>query len=411
MTRPIRRKDDYVLTQVHDLAQKNFTREQNADAWKNHLSIEDYVKREHVLGLSKMATKENNELKVFIMTANKQPDVPLCSCELLVRKGLRYKKSEQGTVEHEEILSGCVGAVFTYKEHRGQGLALIMIDHLVEMAKLPNILGPNGFIFLYSEVGEYYARNGFESFGVPITKVPLQQSEKEYSKPTAVELVPFHKFADLFKIYTAQFNDEMREKVIADGFERVAVAADEGYVDWFHLRAKYLGVKLFEKTAHEWDFFDESLESLSTKFEKTSPNIFGLKLNTESGALKGFIVWTYDYEYCAEENLFHNYVTLIKKLVVRGFDEDETTLELFQEAKKFLEAKHSAPQMSNLEELKLWESEISPLLLKTLIQNYDAKNGYENGSRSAIMMNSEDDDKKLKSGQIIWEENTKLPWF
>lgn len=411
MTRPIRRKDDYVLTQVHDSAQKNFTREQNADAWKNHLSIEDYVKREHVLSLSKMATTDNHELMVFIMTACEQPDVPLCSCELLVRKGLRYRKTEKGVVEKEDVMSGCVGAVFTYKEHRGQGLALIMIDHLVEMAKQPKILGPNGFIFLYSEVGEYYARNGFKSFGVPLAKIPLLQSEKEYSLPPTVELVQFHEFADLFKIYATQFDQDMREKVSVDGLERVSVAANDGYVDWFHLRAKFLGVKLFEKNSDQWKFKDETLESLSSKFENTYPNIFGLKLKSESGALKGFIVWTYDYEYSAEDKLFHNYVTLIKKVVVHGYDEDETGLELLNEAKKFLEAKHSEPQMSNLEELKLWESEFSLKLLKTLTQDFGAKRGLENGSRSAIMMNSDADDEKLRSGQIIWEENTKLPWF
>lgn len=411
MTRPIRRKDDYVLAQVHDLAQKNFTREQNADAWKNHLSTEDYVKREYVLGLSKMATSENHELMVFIMTANDHPEIPLCSCELLVRKGLRYKKTELGSVEKEDILSGCIGAVFTYKEHRGQGLALIMIDHLVEMAKQPSILGPNGFIFLYSEVGEYYARNGFKSFGIPITKVPLLQSEEAYSPSSTVELVQFHDFKDLFNVYSTQFDQDVREKVAADGLERVSVSCNEGYVDWFHLRAKYLGVKLFEKTAHEWDFANESLESLSVKFAKTDPNVFGLKLKSASGTLKGFIVWTYDYEYSADENQFHNYVTLINKVVVHGYDKDETTLELIQEMKNFLEAKHSEPQMSNLEELKIWESEMSPEVLKTLIKDFGAKSGYENGSRSAIMMNSKDDDEKLKAGRIIWEENTKLPWF
>lgn len=413
------RKEDYVLTQVHDGLKKAFTREKNSEAWKKSLSIEDYVMREHVLGLSKMASSCNHELMVFTMTAKDRPEEPLCSCELLVRKGCRYKvksndkdaDSIKKDVQRQDIMCGCVGAVFTYKEHRGQGLALIMIDHLVAFAKTPQVLGEDGFIFLYSEVGEFYARNGFLSFGVPLTSLPIVRSNEEYVEPENVRLLGFHEFGEVFEAYAKQFEQEMKCKVSTDGIERISVTANEEYVDWFHLRAKYHGLKLFYENLRDWDFADETIDSLGIKFANTSPKYFGLKLTCPDDSLKGFIVWTYDYEYDSRLFKFHNHVTLIKKFVVRGFDEDETMIELFQHMMAYLQANHSEKPMQNLRELKLWESEVSAAFLEYLKREYGAKCGLENPSRSALLIIRDNDDNRLRQGKIIWEENTKLPWF
>lgn len=411
MTRPVINADDYVLTQVHDTETKAFTRLKNGDAWRNHLSLEDYVMREHVLSLSKMASSDSHQLMVFIMTKKDDPDVPLCSCELLVRKGYRYLPTAAG-VERRDVMSGCVGAVFTYLEHRGKGYALIMIDHLVSIAKSPEVLGEDGFIFLYSEVGEYYARNGFKSFGVPLAKFPLTATGESYVGSDNVKLLKFHEFADVFKAYVAQSDQNLKQKVAQDGIERITAACNEEYVDWFHLRSKYLGLKLFDEALADWDFSTETIDSLAHKFADTNPKYFGLELTcSQSGASKGFIVWTYDFEYSKEENQFHNYVTVIKKFVSLGFDEFETTLELFEQMKQFLEAKHPEPQMSNFQEVKLWESEVLPSVVQVLKTNYKAKAGIENSSRSALMMTRELDNRRMREGKIIWEENTKLPWF
>ena len=62
-------------------------------------------------------------------------------------------------VEQEDILSGCIGGVYTYPQHRGNGYARIMVDKLVVEAK--ELVGPLGFVFLYSEIGEYYFKMDF----------------------------------------------------------------------------------------------------------------------------------------------------------------------------------------------------------------------------------------------------------
>lgn len=409
-TRPTRSMDDFVLTQVHDSETKAFTRSKNADSWKSQLSVEEYVMREHVLGLSKMASLGGHELMVFIMTKKDEPDVPLCSCELLVRKAYRYTKTDTG-VERRDVMSGCIGAVFTYKEHRAKGYASVMIDHLVKTAKSPLVLGEDGFIFLYSEVGEYYTRNGFKSFHVPLAKFAIQQIDR-FELPPNVELIKFHEFERDFKEYSKDLDAKIRQSVSEDGIERITTASNEHYVDWFHLRVKYIAHKLFDKNKSDWDFSSETIESLATKFKDTKPEYFGLRLFCpNSGTYKGFIVWTYDYEFNEEENKFHNYVTVIKKFVAPEYNEDETTLELFLLMTKFLGSKHEGHQMSNMEQVKLWESEVSPSVMDSIKQMYGAKGGLENGSRSAILINRKEDDIKMREGKIVWEDNTKLLWF
>lgn len=411
MTRSARSAEGYFLTQVHDLSLKEFTRIQNAVAWRKNLSTEDYVLREHILGLSTMITMEGHELMVFIMTAKHAPDVPLCSCELLVRNGYRYVQPN-GKVERRSVKSGCIGAVFTPEKHRGRGLAQIMIDLLVAFAKSPKVLGEDGFIFMYSEVGEYYTRNGFKSVPVALVKCPFVSTGDEYIVPPNVELIKFHQFGEVFKAYQEQFNEEMCAKVAADGIERVSVAGNELYVDWFHLRAKYLGVKLFGTDLSSWDFANATLDFLAEKFSTTQPQYFGLKLTSaDSARLRGFIVWTYDYDYDTEKKKFHNYVTVIKNFVANGNDKHATTVELFKHMKQYLEAHHDEPQLLNFEQLKIWESDVPDSFSEWLVTEYGAKKGINNPSRSALLLNRKEDDQKFKEGKLIWEENTKLPWF
>lgn len=402
----------YVLNQVHDVATKAFTREKNADAWRADLSTDDYIMREHVLGLSQMANSDQHELMVFIMSSEEEPDVPLCSCELLVRKAFRYVSRENNEVERKSVLCGCVGAVFTYKEFRGRGLALVMTDLLVQTARTPELLGEDGFLFLYSEVGEYYSRNGFKSFPVKLAKYPLSSRPAPYQKPSNVELIEFHQFGEVFDAYHKQFDSQMRENVASDGIERVSVAASEEYVDWFHLRSKFLALKFFDENLGSWNFANETLDSLATKFADTHPKVYGLRINSpETDALQGFIVWTYDYEYSPEEKIYRVHVTVIKNFVASGNDYGKTTQDLFTYMNEYLEAHHEEEEMANLQEVKVWESDIPPSFVEYMKKNLSAKTGIENPSRSALMMNNKVDDRKVKEGKIIWEENTKLPWF
>lgn len=408
MTRTKEDPADFVLEQVSDLPTKNFTRLQNSAAWKNLLSAEDYVLREHVLSLSKIASSDVNRLVIFVLRA-KDGTEPLCSCELLIREAWKLEKTDDKVVK-TNVLSGCVGGVFTYEGNRGRGLATIMIDKLVATARSSRFLGESGFIFLYLEVGEFYTRNGFKLFGVPLLNLPLAASGKAFAPRAGVELVRYHEFGDLFREYNAHFEREMRAKVAADGVPRLSVDPTADYVDWFHLRVKYFGVKLFG-TKQQFDFAAELYESLVAKFCHTDPTYFGIKLVAD-GVLEGFVVWQYEFDYDRELQQWRNYATVIKIFVnTPHSDADATTARLLALMKEYLEARHDVPQMQNFTKIVLWESEVSPELLQLVIARYGCTHGLENSSRSAILCNNAADDARLRRGDLVWENNNKLPWF
>lgn len=403
---------DYVLERLHKLEDINFTRTQNAGAWKALLHEQDYVAREYVLGKAKITSSEVNRLVVFALRARDKPEL-VSSVELLIRESWRFHKNEDGLVKKTEILSGCIGGVYTYPEYRGKGLATIMVDKLVETAKKPEFLGENGFIFLYSEVGEYYTRNGFKSFGVPLLKMPLASSTTIFGAPDGVSLVKYHDFDSLFKTYNLHFAAEMETKVAADGIERISVNPTSAYIDWFHLRVKFFSSKLFGDSGLQLDAWNDSYEQLVEKFSTIEPTYFGLRWDCpKSGSLIGFIVWTYDYSFDEEKQKFSNTSTVLKIFVnTPEFEYDSHALQLIEFMKKYLESKHDVAPMSNFGTVVVWESEISSHVHKQLVKQHNGVPGLVNSSRSAIMFNNAEDDVKLKEGSIVWENNNKLPWF
>lgn len=400
---------DYRLDILTTHDEITHTRQQNAAAWKNLLSVEEYVAREHVLLLSKIASSEVSRVAVFGLRHISSPTL-LSSVELFVRHSWRYHQDASGKPVKTPILSGCLGGVFTYPENRGKSIAQIMVDKLVEIAKSTDFLGPDGFTILYSEVGEYYTRNGFKSFPVPLTNVAIAPLDSEYVAPDGVELVRYHEFEDLFKVYAESFHAEILAKVAADGIDRVALDPVSGLVDWFHVRVKYFATKLFGEKI-EFDPFKMSYEELNDIFTKVEPHFFGVKLvKPGTNALRGFIVWQYEYDQ-DKTGAFSNYATVIKIYVNSTIgDVDSTTHELILAMQAYLGAKHSSPQLQNFKKIVIWESEISSALKDKLVHE-GAVHGLENSSRSAILFNNDADDEKLKAGKIIWEDNTKLPWF
>ena len=59
----------------------------------------------------------------------------------------------------------------------------------------------------------------------------------------------------------------------------------------------------------------------------------------------------------------------------------------------------------------IWESEFNSDVRDFFAQNFDASTGLDNSSKSAILMNDNKEDKLLREGKLVWENNTKLPWF
>jgi len=345
----------------------------------------------------------------------KNPEDKLCSVELLIRQSWKFTwDKETDKVVKKNILSACIGGVFTYSEHRGKGLAKIMIDKVVELSK-SQYVGPDGFTFLYSEVGEYYTRNGFRSFGVPLLNFPLSQTGQDYDAIVKqdeddVQLIKYHDFQELMEVYNKQFETEMINKTKKDHKTRVSIDPSLDFIDWFHLRAKFISHKLF----HHHLNIDSSLpyDELIEKFQAIDPTNFGIQIKTKLGQLIGFISWTYDWN-LIKTNKYENYVTVLKIVTMPQFDNSKYSIKLFRLMKSYLEQMNATNDevLGNFVKIIIWESEISSEVKEHLIKGFKGTDGIENGSRSAILINNDKEDKLLATGELIWENNTKLPWF
>ncbi|KAI5954970.1 hypothetical protein KGF54_001531 [Candida jiufengensis] len=407
MSPTIKTEEKLELINLKDQDLIDFTRTQNSLAWKGVLSSKDYVLRELVLGKSRIANDGDNELKVF-MLKDLNTDQPLCSIELLIRESLKFHYNETTQKsEIKKVLSGTVGGVFTYPEHRGKGYARVMVDKLVDIAR-KEYLGNDGFIFLYSEIGEYYAKNGFKSFGIDLVKIDINDNLNLDDVPDiSYDIIPYHDFENLIQQYRSKFLSEIEHKISKDHKTRISINPTSHLIDWFHLRSKFITYKLFEsKQESQQDFFDfqnESYDSIRENFEKSQPKIFGLKTFNSSNEVDGFIVWTIDWA----EDKSENFATILK--IVSFDNEPQTTINLINLALNHL---HKTPIMNKpTTKLTIWESEISEQTKKFLVKQYNAKTGIDNSSRSAILMCDSSEDVKLRNGDLIWEENTKLPWF
>ncbi|KAI5965911.1 uncharacterized protein KGF55_001275 [Candida pseudojiufengensis] len=395
------------LIQVTDKDLIDFTRTQNSLAWKGILSSKDYVLREIVLGKSKIASEGDNNLYVFQLK-DVNTDKPKCSIELLVRQSLRFQYNESTKkVETKNIMSGTIGAVFTPPENRGKGYARIMVDKLVDIAK-NQYLTDDGYIFLYSEVGEFYSKNGFKTFGIDLIKIDFDQDlEFKIDSKIKHETIAFHQFEELMEKYKFKFISEIESEVAKDHKTRVSIDPTSHLIDWFHLRSKFVTHRTFESSEElkqdEFDFQNESYDAIREKFEKSQPEIFGIKTFDSNNDVNGFIVWTIDWS----ENKLQNNATILK---IVAFDDDEDIrINLVKLTFQYL--KNNSIYGKTTSTLCIWESEVSSNLKEYLVGHFKAKSGLENPSISAILMCDPKEDKELKDGKLIWEENTKLPWF
>lgn len=415
---------DYTLTELTDVDQIRFTRKQNSQSWKGQLSAEKYVEREFVLSKSKIALGDDNKLYVFALHKKNTPNEFLCSIELFVRTSWIFKYNKaSGTVEKHDIKSGCIGGVYTYPDYRGKGLARLMVNKLVQISKLKYI-GEDGYIFLYSEIGEYYSKCGFKSFEVPLTFISLtiekesQVSEFEQllkQETLDVELINYHDFEDVYKIYNKVHESEFIKRTLKDHKSRISISSSSDYIDWFHLRSKFISHQVFQDSQPPINFIEETYEEISEKLSKyVNPNVFGIKLmETSTKKLQGFISWTYDWVLNSSTGNSENYITILSIYVDELEDYEFVSKKLFQLCKSYLQQfdLFKGLKQNDLQKIVLWELEVTSNLLEHFLKTYNGKHGNPNGSMSCALIFDENDNEDLKNGNLIWELNNKLPWF
>lgn len=387
---------------VEDPEVIRFTHIENGLAWSSDvLTREEYADREHILGQSEVgqlhrcdehaARFESNAkhlgIRYFVLKDLSLPETSstsqiVASCETLNRVGWAIVP---GTSDVVSVLSVCIGGVFTLKDHRGRGYAKKMIDllndhydSLAESTEDPFL--KYMVVFLYSEVGEYYAKMGYKSYHDPLYEVfALDALEKRYCDAVVatagspeIRTLGYDDYEDLVERQRQQFKKKM-------------VQANDGSKFIFTL----------EPTLSIYKWFEDRDIFLSKKFQDEKPERFGATLPDGS-----HIVWHHSW---IARSLY------ILKVHVDpsqdGSEEDKFAV-LLKEAIKECRA-------STLQFLEFWQDEIPgekfPKFHTTLRLVESGHNlAKSNGSLSAIRLSPACQREK---NECLWLNNTKFCWF
>lgn len=372
-----------------------FTHLQNSATWKSkYLTAEEYAQREQILGSSEIALKGSSPsvrrklkedanylgLKYFVFKDLSLPDTGktsqiVSSCETLNRVAWCIHPESHGEIE--PVLSVCIGGVYTIPEHRGKKFAQLMITQLNEYYdKLSQRPGASSFLkwkfmFLYSEVGDYYEKFGYVSEHVPLHSITqLDDLYKLYCEDSKGRYLSFDDYEDLVSLQKTQFKAGLKSLHSVQGKSYVfTVEPSLDIYKWFQHR----------------DVF------LSQKFQDKPPSKFGFRLEDDS-----HIIW---HHHWLERSLY------VLKVYVKGDHEKESVLQ------KLLGACVKEAKAAGLSHIEFWDEEINadayPKLFKLLEKVEDGSNVYaENGSRSAVRVPS-----GLKEEEFTWANNTKFCWF
>ncbi|CDK27928.1 unnamed protein product [Kuraishia capsulata CBS 1993] len=353
----------------------------NGENWRGPLALEVYADREAYLATAsnaniprRLETQELSGLHYWVLRDKSlkcgSDDNPktynvVAACESYFRDWWRVDyDAETGAAQTKVVSSPCVGGVYTLPAFRGKGLATFMISELNR--HFGQMSDPDSFATLYSEVGEYYSRFGYESSYVP--KFELQVQDIDLELPEA-EWHPAGEMAGLAKTYSSRLLSHIQARTLETRTTTVALIPSQAVYDWHHLRSV---------------FYAERLHNLK-------PGNFAVSINKDSETV-GFAVFTVDY---LESSIF----------VISFFAESSKVGHqliqlLFQEANRV-----------GFKKIQGWVSDVVNYnfvpdldFQKELSEKYMSNFEVENHSLSALWPIS-------GKGPINWEDNGKLAWF
>ncbi|SCV01066.1 LANO_0F09978g1_1 [Lachancea nothofagi CBS 11611] len=388
--------------QVYDPEVIRFTHLQNGLTWRpEFMTLDEYAERERIIGSSEISTKDKCQkmaerfpgasrylgMKYFVLKDLSLPVTSktsqiVSSCETLNRVGWSVTPESKGVIE--PVLSVCIGGVFTIPEFRGQGYGAEMItkvnqlfDELSDTPGAPDLL-KNIVIFLYSEVGEYYAKFGYGSRPAPLHTIEeLDTVLKHYCRGQeerdSNRVVGLEGCDRLIALQKENFANSLKEIHLANPNAFVfTLEPSNAIFEWFHRRSLY-----------QKKFLDPA----------GSAN-FGYAL--ENG---NHIIWHLNY-WPHQRSLY----------VLKLHISDDTTDKEGDMQKLIAQAICEAKD-NDVKYLQFWDTELghqewSKPLLTFLKKVEKPSNLYqENPSRSAIRIAN------VKNEDIIWDNNSKFCWF
>lgn len=140
----------------------------NYELWGAPLTLEQYQHRDNInYGTSYMAIDREHPEKsngaVYFVLKDTDTGVIESACEILIRDCWVRRAGQL-----IDARSAVLGSVYTVEKYRNKGNASVMMKELLRQMRETYLTGESDVAFLYSEVGEYYSRFGYQSFNVPV---------------------------------------------------------------------------------------------------------------------------------------------------------------------------------------------------------------------------------------------------
>ncbi|KAH3680389.1 hypothetical protein WICMUC_000320 [Wickerhamomyces mucosus] len=365
-------KSQLLLEETTDYEVICYTRQQNSAAWKGNLTEEQYISREKKTSDSGISIKRDEPqflgLHSFILkdlslpTSGDKFDQIVAACETLNKRAWVAINGEV-----KEVAAPCIGGVYTLPHHRKKGYAEKMIEQVNKF--WDEKLDKDSFIYLYSEVGDFYSRVGYKSFEVPVHKIKGLANFEIPLIDSKFDKLTFESYGDLIDNLSDNIKNKLIIKSKATSKHLYSQRPTLDQFTWFHIRDIH------------------TREALSIESDKSE--CFGVKIDDEN-----FIIWY--HEWGSKE-------LAVVKLSSSSFD---SLQKLFFAAVKEV-------QNTNLDLIYLWDSTIPQdyhnEFIKFVEQTFpETKFDQSNGSISAIRPI---DEKRRDLLNYSWENNEKWCWF
>lgn len=235
----------YTLEVTQDINDIRERQAINHPSWGMPLSLDAYQYRDGVNYYHPYMNLERSDGAngvIYFLLRNDETGNVESACEVLIRDA--WLKDEDGTLK--DVKCGVLGSVFTDPKFRGKGNAnVLMTKFNLKMKEF--LKDENDILFLYSEIGEYYAKFGYCSENVPVwqlksadTKELWDDASSQWEKVTPVH---FKRIAD---DYAERLQKIMRDHTGKSSGSAFCVRPTGDILEWFANRARVTqwGIKL-----------------------------------------------------------------------------------------------------------------------------------------------------------------------
>ncbi|GMM34578.1 hypothetical protein DASC09_019030 [Saccharomycopsis crataegensis] len=414
-----------------DTEVSQFVLSQNGVAWKGSLTTDQYYLREKVLGntqaYKRSGTDEINgswrfilrDLSISLDSDSRNNDIletynVVSSLELLVRDAHRIKATGKATVELLKVKTGCIGSVYTFENQRKKGYARMLVDLLNDWSrKFLNHCDKDddnySFNTMYSEIGEYYAKNHYISRHVPWINIPLNGSFDNANKESSFEVALIDK---------GGFEELVKKSNEYDQLKFIKLCTEE-------TQQGINNVRLFlDFNVSSVDCLHERAAFYNKYLNDSQPLKFGLNLTrkTEEGEeeIVGFIIWTYNFNDQDIEVLKIGCFiseTSDDKAIYDADLEEQVYKILILEMLKYVGGALDSVRFAK--GIKIWQTSISSEVLQRntfrnwIIEELRGKLDLPNEESLSAITSFNDSDQSLieQNKGLIWEANEKWAWF